>query len=86
MSVANFEPTWVLVVTWINLAPNDACRIWNVEREVDYNYDYSFNYSYNYNGYGHDYNSGSFNYRCDQQARSAVVSNARAIMSITNLR
>ena len=49
--VSGFEPTWVLVVTWVNVAPDVGCRylsLWEDLYGDDYDYsDYFYGYSLN---------------------------------------
>jgi len=34
--VADFTPTWVLVVTYVNLAADEGCRYQNLYRKLDW--------------------------------------------------
>jgi len=43
-AVADFTPTWVLVVTWLNLAADEGCRWTSIYNRL---YDYSYYYWWN---------------------------------------
>ena len=58
-----FEPSWVLVVTWVNVAPDDGCRNWN----TDY-------YDYWYTTESDGQTTGSPDPYCRKQAEKAAVS------------